>query len=139
VTGATRVPVRDGLFEEDDAGDAWLLGARCRACGRHQFPRASTCPYCSSDDVEPVRLSRTARLWGWTTVTAAPPGYQGPVPYAFGVVELPDGLRVITRLESVDPPSLAFGMPMTLVVAELASADNGAVVTTYAFAPGGAA
>ena len=37
---------------------------------------------------EEVRLSDVGRLWAWTAVTAAPPGYEGPVPYGFGIVEL---------------------------------------------------
>ena len=36
-------------------------------------------------------------------MTAPPPGYQGEVPYGIGVVELPEGVRVITRLTESDP------------------------------------
>ena len=130
-----RVPVHAGLFEEDGAGTVTLLGARCRACGRTLFPRAEVCPYCSSDDVEGVRLSPTGTLWGWTTVTAAPPGYEGPVPFGFGVVELPEGVRVITRLETVGVADVRFGMPMRAGVAALADNEDGDTVVTYTFAP----
>src|SRR5205814_5184655 len=65
---------------------------------------------CSSDlatDVERVTLSRDAVLWAWTAVTAAPPGYEGAVPYGFGVVELVrEHLRVVTRLREADPAQL---------------------------------
>ncbi len=130
------VPVRAGLFEEHD-GAVTLLGTRCRRCGRYQFPVSGTCSACAGDDVEPVRLSPTGTLWGWTTVHTAPPGYEGPVPFGFGVVELPEGLRVITRIESTDVDALRFGMPMRAAIAPLHETDDGDTVVTYTFAPAG--
>ena len=48
-----------------------------------------------------------------TTVHTAPPGYEGPVPFGFGVVELPaDGLHVITLLTETDPDRLSAGDAM---------------------------
>jgi uncharacterized OB-fold protein len=130
-----QVPVHAGLFEADDDGTVTLLGSRCRSCGQALFPRAEVCPYCGCTDVEPVRLSPTGTLWGWTTVRAAPPGYEGPVPFGFGVVELPEGVRVITRLETVDVPDVRVGMPMRAALAPLTENEEGDTVVTYTFAP----
>lgn len=124
-------PVRDGLFE--DGPSPRLLGSRCADCGGHHFPRHRTCPYCASAAVEPVTLSGHGTLWAHTAVTAAPPGYQGEVPYGFGVVELPEGIRVVTRLTEPDTTRLRLGQPMTLVVVPLHRGEDGGVVTTYAF------
>jgi uncharacterized OB-fold protein len=129
-----RVPVRAGLFDEPSPGVAQLFGTRCRSCGRYTFPRADQCPHCSSTDVEPVVLSDTGSVWGWTVVHTAPPGYEGPVPFGFGVVELPEGLRVITRLEVTDPAELDFGAPVRLTTAPLHENDDGDLVITYTFA-----
>jgi uncharacterized protein len=132
VTGVA-VPVREGLFTDSDPPR--LLGSRCEVCGRHQFPRHDTCPYCGSDGARPVELSGTGRLWSWTTVTTAPPGYRGAVPYGFGVVELPEGLRVVTRLTETDPSRLAAGLPMETVVVTVRVDDDDHEIVTYAFAP----
>jgi uncharacterized OB-fold protein len=67
-------------------------------------------------------------------VTAPPPGYEGPVPYGFGVVELEEGLRVITRLTEPDPAKLEAGQAMELVLEPVGDQD-GRRVLTYAFAP----
>lgn len=129
-----QVPVHEGLFET--AGDeVALLASRCRSCGHYQFPAATTCPSCRGDDVETVTLSSTGTLWGWTAVHAAPPGYDGPVPFGFGVVELPEGLRVITRVEQPDPARLSFGMPVRFALAPLHTDDDGTQVVTYTFVP----
>jgi uncharacterized OB-fold protein len=99
-----------------DGDSIVLLGGYSRTSGHHHFPLGEVCPYTGADDVEPVDLPVTGRLWLWTAVTSAPPGYEGPVPYGFGVVDL-DGidLRVVGRLTAADPANLREGQPMRLV------------------------
>jgi uncharacterized OB-fold protein len=126
---ADRVPVHEGLFTTEPR----LIGGRCGNCGRHQFPRGSLCPYCGKDDVAEALLSPTGTLWAWTAVSAAPPGYRGEVPYGFGVVELPDGLRVLTRLTESDPAALAYGQDVRLQLVSLHTDDEGRDVMTWAF------
>lgn len=131
---ATR-PVHDRLFRLGDDGEIRLLGGFSPTSGRYHFPRLPACPYTGADDVEGVELSDRGTLWGWTAVTAAPPGYSGAVPFGFGVVELTEGLRVITRITEGDPAKLEFGMPMRLVADVLHADDDGTDVITYAFTP----
>ncbi len=57
------------------------------------------------------------------------------MPFGFGVVELPEGLRVITRLADPDESLRRYGQPMRLRIAELGPDDDGTVVTTWEFAP----
>ncbi|MBV8979786.1 MAG: OB-fold domain-containing protein [Acidimicrobiia bacterium] len=126
---ADAVAVHEGLFTTEPR----LIGGNCAACGRHQFPRGPLCPYCGSDEVDEALLSPSGTLWMWTAVTAPPPGYRGDVPYGFGVVELPEGLRVITRLAESDPSALTFGQAVTLQLVRLHSDDDGNDVVTWAF------
>jgi uncharacterized protein len=123
-------PIREGLFT-----DAGLIGGECAACGRRHFPRAETCPWCGSRETIQVTLSNEGTLWAWTAVTAPPPGYEGEVPYGFGVVELPaDGLQVITRITESDPALLSEGTSMRFTVVLLTEGT-----TTWAYAPAPAA
>jgi len=103
VSTATR-PLTDGLFRERPDGTIVLVGGVSASSGRTHFPRLAACPYTGAADVEEVELPTTGTLWGWTAVTARPPGYDGELPFGFGVVELDDGLRVVTRLTVADPP-----------------------------------
>jgi uncharacterized OB-fold protein len=123
--------VREGLFSEDGA----LLGSKCSNCGSTLFPRADSCTYCATEDPAPVELSRHGTLWSWTAVTAPPPGYQGEVPFGIGIVELPEGVRVITRLTESDPAALQAGQSMECRVVTLHADAEGNDVVTYAFAP----
>lgn len=128
-----RLMVREGLFTDEDPPA--LLGSRCGACGSVHFPRADACTYCSTEDPEPVELSRRGTLWAWTAVTAPPPGYRGEVAFGIGVVELPEGVRVITRLTVADPAALASGQAMELRIVPLHRDEDGNDVVSYAFAP----
>jgi len=132
-----RVMVRDGLF--DDSDPPVLLGSRCSACGSVHFPRADACTYCAAEAPTPIDLSPHGTLWAWTAVTAPPPGYEGEVPFGIGVVELPEGVRVITRLTESDPASLREGQPMELRLVTLHRDGDGNDVVTYAFAPAASA
>ena len=132
--GATR-PLHDGLFREQGDGSIVLIGGYSPSSGRTHFPRLPACPYTGADDVEEVELPTQGTLWGWTAVTARPPGYDGEMPFGFGIVELTDGLRVITRLTESDPGALSFGQAMGLVAETLQTDDDGTAVITYAFAP----
>jgi uncharacterized OB-fold protein len=121
-------PVRAGLF--DDRG---LVGGSCAACGRRHFPLGRSCPWCGQEGPGEVRLSREGRLWSWTAVLTAPPGYEGPVPFGVGVVELPaDGLRVVTLLTEPDPDALRLGQPVHFSVVALTDAAS-----TWAYGPKG--
>lgn len=92
------------------------------------------CPYCSEKRTERVELSRDGELWAWTAVTSAPPGYFGEVPYGFGVVELPEGIRVLSRLTEADPLRLQPRQPMSLVLVPVVNGE-GEEMLTFAFAP----
>ena len=110
--------VREGLFTDDDPPA--LLGSRCARLRLHPLPARRHLPLLRRRRTRAGRSCRApGTLWAWTAVTAPPPGYQGEVPYGIGVVELPEGVRVITRLTESDPAALSAGQPMELRVVPL--------------------
>ena len=131
-------PIVHGLFEQASEGPR-LRAARCIACGKVHFPASATCPYCGSEGPTPTLVGPAGQLRLFTVVASRPPGYRGPVPYGFGVVEV-DGvdLQVITRLTENDRQRLRPGLPVTLVIEPLFTDDEGATVMSYAFAPAAA-
>jgi uncharacterized OB-fold protein len=127
--------VSDGLFRDHGDGTARLLASRCGRCGRYAFPSGEICPYCSAEECEPAELGPRGLLWLFTAVLRPPPGYKGKVPFGFGIVELEEGLRVVTRLTEPDVSRLARGQAMRLVLERLHVDEDGREVVTYAFAP----
>ena len=106
MTLATHRPVHDGLFQLDPPA---LLGSRCGACGATRFPVAPLCAACQSEDQRTIALATEGELYVFTVIHAAPPGYAGETPYAVGIVELADGLRVTSTISADDLDALAIG------------------------------
>ena len=92
------------------------------------------CPACAGGPVEPLPLRGPGRLWGWTSVTIAPAGYLGPVPYGFGAVDFDEGIRVLGRITEADPAALRDGQAMALVADAVPTPDGGEALV-WAFAP----
>ena len=113
----TRAPLRKGLLTAnlDDLAAVRLIGARCGACGETSLGAAEVCPNCGRQGVEIIPLGDQGVLWSFTVVRHRPPGdYRGPQPFApfgLGLVELPEGVRVLSPIEG-DAGGLAIGMPL---------------------------
>jgi uncharacterized OB-fold protein len=129
-----QVPIHPGLFTlPDDPRGPRLLAARCAACGKYHFPAATTCPYCSGAECTVDAIGAHGTLYLHTVVQARPPGYRGPLPYGFGIVELPEGLRVVSRLTEARLEELRPGLPLTLEIAPLFTNDAGDEVLSFAY------
>jgi uncharacterized OB-fold protein len=126
--------IAPGLFTDGPEGPR-LVAGHCAACGQLHFPRGDVCPYCAADACTARAVGPAARLWLYTAVTSRPPGYRGPLPFGFGVVELAGGLRLVTRLTEARLDRLAPGLPMRLVLEALHTDDDGRPVVSYAFRP----
>lgn len=125
--------IREGLVTETDPPR--LVTSYCAICENYSFPEVASCPYCGAFGPLTVELSSGGLLWAWTAVRVAPAGYRGELPYGFGVVELPERIRVMTRLTEPEPSRLDFDIPMHLEVVPLHEDEDGQTVLTYAFAP----
>jgi uncharacterized protein len=116
-----------------------LRGSECSACGTVNFPAA---PFCSNPDCKPDRAlvrewlgGPTGTLWSWTIQSVRAPApfrYDVEGPYAVGMVDLPQDVRVLGLLTTSD--RLAHGMPMRLVTAPLYT-DGYDPVQTWMWAP----
>jgi uncharacterized OB-fold protein len=131
-----RIPLKEGILSTiDPDDDPRLLAGRCLECRQLHFPATELCPYCSSGRCETITLGRGGVLYAYTAVENAPPGYRGQVPYGIGVVELPEGIRIVTRLTESAVDRLRFEMPMRLVTEELFVNEAGDTIVGWAFAP----
>jgi uncharacterized protein len=119
-----------------------LIGSQCGDCGATAFPRQARCPRCSSANVSELLLPRRGKLITWTTQGFLPhPGFAGGQtaqtfePFAMGLVQLGDVVKVEGRLTESDPAKLAFGMEVELHFVPLFVDEDGSDVMMYAFSP----
>ena len=134
---AARIPVAEGLFTDDD--DVALIGSRCETCGTHYFPQTSYCrnPDCPGGALTVTLFGRHGRLYSYTEQAYQPPplfAMDPWAPYTLGLIELPEGLRVMAMLTGA-VAELQIGMAMELVVERLCVDEAGREVVTFKYRP----
>lgn len=93
-----------------------LIGSRCRRCGATSLGQQRACANCAAPDLETVELSTRGALMSFTIVHRAAPSWPGPVPYALGEVELPEGVTVNGEIVDCPFEVLRVGMAVELTV-----------------------
>lgn len=119
-----------------------LIGSRCAACGATTWPKQDHCPRCSRPDMAELLLPRRGTLVAWTTQGFVPKlPYAGSEtaktfePFAVGLVQLGDVVRVEARLTESDPAKLRFGMDVELTMVPFYVDEDGTEIITWAFQP----
>ena len=140
MTSGKRVPVTEGLFEETADG-ARLLGSKCATCGSTYFPKSPVChnPKCSGSAVADASFGPRGKLWSYSVQHYAPPPpakFDEPYdPYTLGLVDLPEGLRVLGRISTDGVEALKAGMDVELIIDRIHSDDDGNDVVSWMFRP----
>ena len=138
-----QMPVAENLFQGTGAS-ARLIGTRCTSCGTHYFPKSLSCrnPQCREKKVEDALFGHYGTLYSFTVQTYRPPALfrmDNWAPYAIGLVELPEGIRVMAMLTSCGNDEVHIGMQLELTVETLYRDEEGREVLTYMYMPSAAA
>jgi uncharacterized protein len=110
-----------------------LIAGHCKACGRYTFPRYYACRFCFSDELEDAPLSPRGKLHSFTIVRRSLPDY--PVPYGLGLVDFPEGVRVMAQMEANDLERLKLDMEMEVTVGPVRRSKDGRDIISYKFRP----
>jgi len=135
-----QVPIREGLFKTplSPAEQVKLIGSKCKGCREISFGKSQTCSNCGGQTLEEIPLSRRGKLWTYTVIRHKPPGdYKGPdpfVPFGLGLVELPEGIRVLSPI-NCGLEKMNVGMELELEVYPLYTDENKNEVMAFRFRP----
>jgi len=133
-----RVPIRAGLLSGPLTAlqQVSLMGTHCDHCHETTLGTNTACPNCGGTQVRSGPLSREGTLYTYTVVRHRPPGdYHGPEPFqpfALGLIELPEGLRVMAPIEG-DPAAIRIGMPLRFRAFVRPDAKASSEVVSFAF------
>jgi uncharacterized protein len=120
------VPVPDPLTEPYWQGlrEGELRIQHCRACDARWHPPLPICPECLGNAVEWQPVCGRGTLHTYTVVHhAVHPALLARVPYVVALVDLSEGPRVVTNIVGVEAEDLRIGMPVRLILQDLASGD----------------
>ncbi|MFE9404430.1 bifunctional MaoC family dehydratase N-terminal/OB-fold nucleic acid binding domain-containing protein [Streptomyces sp. NPDC006530] len=90
-----------------------LLIQRCDDCAELRFPWLPGCHACGSDRWDTVGASGDGRVYSYV-VMHHPPFPAFDPPYAVGLIELAEGVRIISNVVGVEPEAVRIGMPVRL-------------------------
>ncbi|MBN1317375.1 MAG: Zn-ribbon domain-containing OB-fold protein [Anaerolineales bacterium] len=118
-----------------DINHPQLAGSRCEVCGAVLFPIREFCSSCGRrSSMKTIPLGRSGVLYSFSVAYVSPAGFDPP--YAFGYVQLEQGLRLFSRLVDCDPPeSLEIGTSLELTLAPIRNDREGFPLWGYAYRP----
>ena len=89
---------------------------RCRDCGKFRFYPRSFGPHCFSYTTEWTKVSGRGNIYSFTVLhRAASPPFKQDVPYNVAIVELEEGVRMMTNIVECRNEDLRVDMPVEVV------------------------
>jgi len=88
------------------------MAVRCVRCRHLMVPPRQICSKCRSSTVEWVQLGTKGKLVTYTIVHVAPPQFKHMTPYALGIVEMPEGVKLPSIIRASRLESLSVGMAL---------------------------
>jgi uncharacterized OB-fold protein len=111
----------------DAAAAGRLIAQRCGSCGRLRHPPRPMCPQCHSLDIDVVELAGTGTIYSYAILHHPQnPAFEYPVLAA--LVDLDEGIRVVSNLTDVDKGDIRIGMRVEV---HFADAGNGSKVPLF--------
>jgi uncharacterized OB-fold protein len=95
-------------------GQQELMAGKCLKCGKIHLPPRPLCDNCFSRAFEWVNVSGKGKLLTYTVINIAPVQFQELTPYAVGIVQLENGVKIPGMIQGLQQKQLKIGMELTL-------------------------
>jgi uncharacterized protein len=100
-----------------------LLIQKCRDCGNIRFYPRSICPHCLSYETDWGKVSGRGRIYSFTvSYRARSPEFKADVPYNVAIVELEEGVRLMSNIVGCKNEVLRIGLPVEVVFEDVTPA-----------------
>ncbi|MBU0991020.1 MAG: Zn-ribbon domain-containing OB-fold protein [Proteobacteria bacterium] len=97
-----------------------LLIQTCNECGAKIFYPRKFCPECWSKDLGWIEAKGTARVYSFTiTRDMVEPKFMPDLPYVLAMVDLDEGIRMMTRIVECDHDKIRIGMDVEVVFEDI--------------------
>jgi uncharacterized protein len=103
----------DNHFYWDAALEGRIVAQQCQGCGRLRHPPRPMCPHCHSLDCDVIDLSGNGEVYSYAVLHHPQnPAFEYPVIAA--LIDLSEGIRVMSNLVEIEPADITIGMPVTV-------------------------
>jgi 3-oxo-4,17-pregnadiene-20-carboxyl-CoA hydratase alpha subunit len=108
---------RDDEFFWQGVAEGRLLLARCAECSNLQHPPSPMCPVCGSLEWTVQEASGRGTVHSW--IVSRHPTELDDVPRIVALIELEEGVRLVSNLQDIDPAGVVNDMDVELVFREV--------------------
>jgi uncharacterized OB-fold protein len=105
------IVTEDNRLFWEAAAEHRLVAQRCQGCGRLQHPPRPMCPVCHGLEFDMAELAGTGLVYSYA-VLHHPRSPKFTYPLMTALVELDEGVRLVTNLVGVEPADVTIGMPV---------------------------
>ena len=81
----------------------------CDTCSRHVFYPRALCPHCYSDKLSWITATGKGTIYSYTVAHQAPGPYADQAPFVIAIVELEEGVRMMTRIINAHHKQVTIG------------------------------
>jgi uncharacterized protein len=100
------IPDADSQPYWDGVARGELLVQHCDGCERAVFYPRAVCPHCMSAELRWRRAAGTGTIYSYTVAHQAYGSHSGDVPFTVALVDLDEGVRMMTRITGADRPRI---------------------------------
>jgi len=103
------------------ANEGRLIIQRCNNCKRTQFYPREFCVSCLSDDLDWITTTGRGHIYTYTIChIPGHPALAGRTPYAIAMIDLEEGVRMLSEVVETGLGHLAIGAPVEVVFQRIA-------------------
>jgi uncharacterized OB-fold protein len=85
---------------------------RCSSCSKSVFYPRAICPHCFADQLTWIVASGKGTIYSYTVVHQAFGPFAADVPFVVAIVELEEGVRMMTRIIDAAHEQIVVGTPV---------------------------
>ncbi len=112
-----------------------LIGSKCETCGQEYFPQRKICPKCRrKGKLKNLRMPREGKIYSFSQVHSAPSGFEHESPYFLAIIELTNGVRILSQIVDSPAEKVKIGATVKLIFRKIFEDDEeGAIAYGYKF------
>ncbi|NIM59440.1 MAG: transcriptional regulator [Candidatus Aminicenantes bacterium] len=113
-----------------------LEANKCKRCGYISFPPRLICPQCQNREFKETKLADKGKILTFTVIRVPPQQFVDQAPYAVGIVELDDGVKLTGQIVDCDFENLKIGQKVKIEFRKIFDAgEAGILCYGYKFVP----
>ena len=113
-----------------------LEAQKCKKCGKVLFPPRMICPECKGREFDDTKLAEMGKILTYTIIRVPPHQFVDQAPFAVGIAELDDGVKLTGQIVDCDFEDMKIGQRVRIEFRKIYDeGEAGILCYGYKFVP----